>query len=154
MIDIRRAAPADAGPVARLYLASFKAALPQVRLAHADAEVHAWIRDQVVAGAEAWVAADGPAVVGMLVLAPGRVEQLYVAPDRLGEGIGRRLLDLAKARAAGPLELWTFQANDRARRFYERNGFLAVEATDGSGNEEREPDVRYRWPGPAGGTPG
>jgi putative acetyltransferase len=82
----------------------------------------------------------------MLSLRPGWVDQLYVAPGHQGRGIGRRLLDLAKERSEGGLELWTFQVNDRARRFYERNGFAAVELTDGSGNEEREPDVRYRWP--------
>ena len=42
--------------------------------------------------------------------------------------------------------LWTFQVNARARRFYERNGFVAVEFTEGSGNQERQPDVRYEWP--------
>ena len=41
--------------------------------------------------------------------------------------------------------LWTFQKNEGARRFYERHGFDAVELTDGSGNMEREPDVRYAW---------
>ena len=52
----------------------------------------------------------------------------------------------AKARAGGEgLELWTFQVNARARRFYERNDFVEAELTDGSGNEEREPDVRYVW---------
>ena len=41
------------------------------------------------------------------------------------------------------LQLWTFQVNDRARRFYERNGFTIAEMTDGAGNQEREPDIRY-----------
>ena len=60
-------------------------------------------------------------------------------------GIGQRLLDkmLAEAAAGGVLRLWTFQRNAGARRFYERNGFVAVEFTDGNGNEQREPDVRY-----------
>jgi hypothetical protein len=40
-----------------------------------------------------------------------------------------------------------------ARRFYERHGFVAVEHTDGAGNEEREPDVRFLWR-PAGADPG
>ena len=43
------------------------------------------------------------------------------------------------------LTLWTFQRNLRARRFYEANGFVAVRETDGAGNEEKEPDVLYRW---------
>ena len=33
--------------------------------------------------------------------------------------------------------------NTDARRFYERHGFTAVASSDGSDNEEREPDVRY-----------
>jgi hypothetical protein len=46
---------------------------------------------------------------------------------------------------ASGLQLWTFQRNTAARRFYGRLGFVAVEQTDGSRNEEDEPDVRYRW---------
>ena len=50
---------------------------------------------------------------------------------------------LAEAAPLGVLRLWTFQRNAGARRFYERNRFIAVEFGDGSGNEEGEPDVRY-----------
>ncbi len=32
-----------------------------------------------------------------------------------------------------------------ARRFYEARGFRPVRFTDGADNEERWPDVRYRW---------
>jgi GNAT superfamily N-acetyltransferase len=146
VIEVRRAGPGDVGAVAGVYVAAFRAALPAVRLAHTDAEIRAWVRDRVIPATECWVATEGGHVVAMLSLRPGWVDQLYVAPGHQGRGIGRRLLDLAKERSEGGLELWTFQVNDRARRFYERNGFAAVELTDGSGNEEREPDVRYRWP--------
>jgi membrane-anchored protein YejM (alkaline phosphatase superfamily) len=54
-------------------------------------------------------------------------------------------VELAKRRQPSGLQLWTFQVNGTARRFYERHGFLAVESTDGSGNEEGDPDVRYVW---------
>jgi hypothetical protein len=43
----------------------------------------------------------------------------------------------------------TFQSNAGARRFYEREGFVAVEETDGRGNEEGAPDLRCVWPGRA-----
>jgi len=43
------------------------------------------------------------------------------------------------------LKLWTFQRNTNARRFYEKHGFIADRMTDGMGNEEREPDMRYVW---------
>ena len=87
----------------------------------------------------------------MMGVTPGWIDHLYVAPDRLAEGIGGRLLELAMAMSDGYLELWTFQVNDRARHFYERKGFEAVELTDGGGNEEREPDVRYAWSRERGG---
>jgi GNAT superfamily N-acetyltransferase len=144
-VTIRRATVSDAEAIAEVFLASFAAALPAVQRAHTDDDVRAWVRDHVVPDLETWVADDDGRVVAMMVLAPGWVEQLYVAPGRRGEGIGGELLTLAKARADGPLDLWTFQVNAPARAFYERNGFSAVELTDGSGNEEREPDVRYRW---------
>lgn len=47
------------------------------------------------------------------------------------------------------LTLWVFETNVDARRFYRDHGFVEVERTDGSANEERSPDVRYAWPGPA-----
>lgn len=52
---------------------------------------------------------------------------------------------LAKKRHPDGLQLWTFQVNGPAQRFYERHGFIAVERTDGSGDEQHEPDIRYVW---------
>jgi ribosomal protein S18 acetylase RimI-like enzyme len=54
-------------------------------------------------------------------------------------------MKLAKQRRPDGLELYTFQVNDRARRFYERHGFVVAMLGDGSGNEEGQPDVLYRW---------
>ena len=34
-----------------------------------------------------------------------------------------------------------------ARGFYARHGLVALERTDGSGNEERRPDLKMAWPG-------
>jgi GNAT superfamily N-acetyltransferase len=116
-------------------------------LAHTDDEVRGWVRDRLIPTLETWVVVDGERVVALMTLAPGWIEQLYVAPDRLGEGFGGRLVTLAKERQPAGLTLWTFQVNARARRFYERNGFVAVELGDGSTNEEGQPDVRYEWPG-------
>lgn len=131
--------------MADVFLATFHATYPSFPVVHTDDEVRAWIADDVVPTTECWVAVDDTRVIGMMSLTPGWIEHLYIAPERAGEGIGRRFVELAQARSDGRLELWTFQVNDRARRFYERNGFEAVELTDGSGNEEREPDVRYAW---------
>jgi ribosomal protein S18 acetylase RimI-like enzyme len=144
-LDIRRATAADAGGVADVYRASFRAtyAFP---LAHSDDQVRAWLRIVVDSGAtETWIAVHDGRVVGMMVVGPNDLDQLYVAPGHQGRGIGRRLVDLAKAISPAGLTLYTFQVNGRARRFYERNGFTVDGLGDGSTNEERQPDVRYVW---------
>jgi GNAT superfamily N-acetyltransferase len=66
-------------------------------------------------------------------------------PSFQGLGIGDKLLAMAKELRPSGLTLWTFQRNARARQFYEARGFVASEFTDGSRNEEREPDVLYAW---------
>ena len=86
-------------------------------------------------------------MIGIIAFREGWIDQLYVLPKTQGQGVGTALL--AVATSAWPeLMLWTFQRNTGARRFYERHGFVAVEETDGSLNEEKEPDVRYCWRSP------
>ncbi|MYQ33329.1 GNAT family N-acetyltransferase [Streptomyces sp. SID4956] len=116
-----------------------------MRRAHTDDEVRAWIREVVVPGQETWVATVDGSVVAMMTLDGDDLDQLYIHPAWQGRGIGGRLVDMAKGRSPSGLTLWTFQVNEPARRFYERHGFVAEEWTDGSRNEEREPDVRYVW---------
>jgi GNAT superfamily N-acetyltransferase len=141
---MRRAVATDAAAVADIHLAAFHAtyAFP---LAHGDDEVRFWVRDELLRKTETWVAELDGAVVGYLSLGDGWIEHLYVAPGHTGSGIGSRLIELAKERQPAGLQLWTFQVNAGARRFYERHGFTEVERTDGAGNEERQPDIRYAW---------
>ncbi|MBN8832539.1 MAG: GNAT family N-acetyltransferase [Sphingomonadales bacterium] len=87
--------------------------------------------------------ADGR-LLGQVAVGQGWVHHLHVDPHWQGRGIGTALLGAVQERL-DDIQLWTFQANAGARRFYERQGFIAVELTDGADNEEKEPDVRYRW---------
>jgi GNAT superfamily N-acetyltransferase len=91
------------------------------------------------------VALDDDRIVAVLTLDGDDVDQLYVAPELVGQGIGSVLVDLAKDLRPGGLALWTFQTNLRAQAFYRRHGFQEVRRTDGSANEERLPDVRMTW---------
>ena len=43
--------------------------------------------------------------------------------------------------------LWVFEINGPARDFYGRHGFVELERTDGSANEEQSPDIKMVWPG-------
>ncbi|MFF4050971.1 GNAT family N-acetyltransferase [Streptomyces chartreusis] len=144
-VALRRALPTDAGAAADVWLRSFATALPTVVRPRSDDEVRTYFREVVVLLRETWVAEAAGRVVGVMVLDGKVLSQLYLDPDWRGRGIGDRFVDLAKRCRPGGLSLWTFQVNEPAHRFYERHGFVAVEHTDGSGNEEREPDVRYVW---------
>ena len=81
--------------------------------------------------------------LGFLARKGQQIDALYLAPEARGRGLGRALLDEAKA--AGHLGLWTFQANLDARRFYLREGFREVRFTDGAENDEKLPDVWMEW---------
>lgn len=149
-VVLRRAvSPADADAAAGVWLRSFAAALPSVVRPRTDDEVYGYFRHVLVPLHETWVAETeaegGGVVVGVMVLEGEELAQLYLAPEWRGRGLGDRFVALAKERGPGGLSLWTFQVNAPAHRFYERHGFEAVEWTDGGGNEEREPDVRYVW---------
>lgn len=80
-----------------------------------------------------------------MVLDGSDLDQLYLCPDHRGRGLGGRFVDLAKEQRPDGLDLWCFQINGPALRFYARHGFEEVERTDGARNEEREPDVHLRW---------
>ena len=89
--------------------------------------------------------ADGR-VVGFIARQGSDVQALYVARPWRGRGIGKALLDHAKAGAGeGRLTLWTFQASQAARRFYRREGFAETRLTGGAGNDEGLPDVQMSW---------
>lgn len=145
-LRIRRAEPPDAGAIADILVGSREANPDTIpAMVHTRPEVLEWVSSVVVPHREGWVACTGEVIVGVLVLHEHMIDQLYVLPSRTGQGIGAALVAHAKRLRPDRLELWTFQSNLRARRFYARHGFTEVELTDGSGNEERAPDVRLRW---------
>ncbi|MFB7649450.1 GNAT family N-acetyltransferase [Streptomyces sp. NPDC056084] len=148
-IVLRRAESADASPAAEVWLRSFNAALPSVHCAHSPDDIRDWFARVLVPHDETWVAVQDARVLGLMVLRGPELKQLYLDPDWRGQGLGDRFMALAKQQQPGGLSLWTFQVNAPARRFYERHGFRETERTDGSGNDEREPDVRYCWQPPA-----
>jgi GNAT superfamily N-acetyltransferase len=146
-IEVRRAAPAESDRVADLMWrvreqSAVRGSIPPSE--HPLMDMRTWMSRLMRTGDhDVWVALDQRRFVGVLVLSePDWLEHLYVDETHTGRGLGSRLVALAKAELGGPVQLWTFQSNTGARRFYERHGFVAVEETDGD-NEEGEPDVRY-----------
>ena len=140
----RRAEPRDAKAVAEVFLAAH-AEMTYLPELHTAEETRGWIGDVVLHNLEVWVAEDGDRVVGFAALGEDLLEHLYVHPEAQGRGVGTALLALSKERRPGGLQLWVFQRNTGARRFYERHGFIVAQLTDGRSNEESEPDVLYKW---------
>jgi GNAT superfamily N-acetyltransferase len=140
----RRARPDEALVVADLWLVSRRASIPQIPpYVHSDDEVRAWFQQVVIPSQDVWVTEMGEQLVALMALGDKWIEQLYVHPAWSNRGLGTDLLQIAK-RGCPSLDLWTFQSNAGAMRFYERNGFVSVAMTDGD-NEEGAPDIRYHW---------
>ena len=88
---------------------------------------------------------DDGEVLGFAVCTPTFLDGIYVRPDLKGQGLGSLLLDVVEATHPDGYELWVFESNAGARRLYERRGLVEVERTDGSGNEEKAPDIKMAW---------
>jgi GNAT superfamily N-acetyltransferase len=107
---------------------------------------------------EIWVATDdGDTAVGFVSVGSprdadpgpgeGELRAIYLAPEVVGQGVGRALLACGEAALArlgyAVATLWVFEANARARRFYERNGWIE-QLGSGPGPWGWAPSVRYR----------
>ena len=143
MISIRPAHPEDAEAIGRLFAASRRVLtfLPEL---HTVEEDLAYIRDVVMTEQMVTVALRDGVIVGFVAETPGWIHHFYMDPGQMRSGIGSVLMGIPKGRNRS-LELWCFRDNQAGRAFYEKHGFVAVETTDGSNNEAKAPDIRYRW---------
>lgn len=117
-----------------------EAAHPFLSEAFFEAERHQ-IAHEWLPMSETQVYVVGGRVVGFLSLVDNEVGGLFVHPDFQRQGIGRALMD--SARAARPyLELTVFEANSQGRRFYEAYGFREVERV--AEGVEGHPELRLR----------
>lgn len=142
--NIRLANFADAEAITEVMTASRNVALPYLPNLHSREKIQHWIEATVLNNSTVWIAEVNNKTVGFLALAGDELDHLYVHPDFWSKGIGSQLLALAKEQSP-KLKLFTFQRNDRSRKFYEHHGFKLIELSDGSANEEREPDALYEW---------
>jgi GNAT superfamily N-acetyltransferase len=127
-IDVRPAAPADALAVTELVDAAYRGYVPRIgkRPAPMDADYAGLIDAGLV-----WVAESDAAILGVLVLVVHSdhllLENIAVAPDGQGRGVGSLLMQTAErhARDAGVPEvrLYTHEAMTENHAYYTRRGF-------------------------------
>ena len=135
---IRRATPDDVEEIVAIFEPSF-GTLDFLPTLHTHEEHLAWFERRLRED-EGYILGRGFAV-----LQDDWLTYLYVHPEAIGTGIGHALFEHVTTLRPDGIQFWVFQQNERARRFYESHGAVAVEFTDGSANEERTPDVRYEW---------
>ena len=141
---LRPVEPGDTEAVGDVFLAAL-AGMTYLPELYTEEETRAFIRDLLLPHNEVWVADEGGRVIGFVGFGDDSVRHLWVLPEKQNRGVGTALLELAKERRPEGLQLWVFQRNVGARRFYEQHGFTLVKLTDGSRNEESEPDALYSW---------
>jgi chorismate mutase/GNAT superfamily N-acetyltransferase len=150
---LRPAVPDDLPAVARLYLSARRAAAEagaMPRLVHSEEAVETHVVGLDLADParrEIWLAEGESGLLGWAQVAGDWLDGLYVDPAAQRRGVGATLLDVAKSLRPQGFGLWVFACNRPARSFYARHGLEELEQTDGSANEEGEPDIRMVWPG-------
>lgn len=95
-----------------------------------------------------WPVADsGHEILGFVAIRPrdGILAELFLSPRCIGGGIGKALLDHAKAAMPGGFTLLTTSENSRARHFYEREGLIALR--DQPHPRSGHPVTFYEWVG-------
>ncbi len=143
-LTCRQATHDDADAIARVFSPSLRL-LSFLPILHTVEEDRWFIEHVILKECDVTVAESDDRIVSFLARQDQEIRMLYTRTDCLGKGAGAQLIECAKTCGVTALELWCFQANVRARRFYEARGFRAIKFTDGAHNEEQTPDVRYRW---------
>lgn len=89
-----------------------------------------------------WVCVSDGDVVGFCAREDDNIGGLYLAKTARGQGVGKHLLNLAKEDRDW-ITVWAYALNDRARKFYRREGCLEIsrEIDERYGLE----DVEHRW---------
>jgi chorismate mutase/ribosomal protein S18 acetylase RimI-like enzyme len=112
-----------------------------------EAQVRAWIDGVLDDDKSLWVAERDGELLGFVVVRRAWLFLLFVHPGRPARGVGAALMELVKALQPHGFGLRVHVANERARSFYRRHGFIELETTDGSSYPDQSPDVKMAWLG-------
>lgn len=63
-------------------------------------------------------------VCGLLAWEGSELQAIHSLPESWGSGLGAAMLGSALSQMPRPVTLWAFKENKRARRFYEKHGFV------------------------------
>ena len=145
MIKIIKAKEEDMPEVARLFRTARESQLPYLPTLHTPQEDVSFFREKVLSRQTVYILReDGIKLVGFIAFDSDWSHHLYLLPELTGHGLGTQLMKFAK-KDSKHLQLWVFKRNERAINFYQKHKFKITKETDGSANEENEPDVLMEW---------
>ena len=162
-MNVRPARPEDARRLGEIHVETWRATypgvMPQELLDSLSVDAREqlwkeWIPNPEVA---VFVAESAGEVVGFVSIGPcltvpelGELYAIYVVPEAHGKGAGPALMEAAVASLGERWDeaiLWVATENPRARRFYEREGWITDgERVESFGGAE-VPETRYRRSG-------
>ena len=125
---IREMRAEDLAETLDMWVAAWQAVYPAIDFAAR----RGWTSDRIAelerSGSISLVALLEDRIVGVMVLNPdtGYLDQLVVATQWQGHGIGDTLLAKARHLAPAGIALHVNQDNERAIRFYEKHGFMTT----------------------------
>lgn len=96
---------------------------------------------------DTWVFEDDAGIAGFIATGGHNVEMLFIDPDRRGQGIGRQLLDHARARH-DTLTVDVNEQNPQAVGFYLHYGFIQVARSPLDGEGKPFPLLHMALPTP------
>ena len=129
MIEIRTARASDIATLRWIFIAASLSNVGDRDQLLANPDVLVWPPGGVDEGRTRVAVAPDGSVVGFTTLAPSddvvEIEDLFVHPDWMGQGIGRTLVSdvVATADASGARSV-EVTANEHARGFYDKLGFV------------------------------
>ncbi len=141
-LSLRPARPTDAGATGMI-LTQYHADTAWLPKLYSAAETIGFCGAMIDRG---WVtvAVGAQGAIGFIARDEQEICALYVSARARGSGVGRYLLNDAKARC-DRLWLRVFQANTGARKFYACSGFGEFACAAATGNDENLPEVSYVW---------
>ena len=123
---IRPARPNEYDEIARVWMNGFCSTGLEAPSNFLLATLRARVPLEVEKGWSLFVADDDGAIAAMLAMhLPKRyLDQLFVAPEYQGRSLGRTLLAFTREHLPDEIELRCIRENEKAWRWYEREGFI------------------------------
>jgi len=145
MQTIRPYTTSDIEAVVKLWWETWHQTFPEIKHPQSYSAWKARFQDDLAIRGNIWVAGVETCIVGFMVVMEEEKElsQLFVDLHYQNQGIGKALLEKAKAICPQGLRLTTLQSNTKACLFYEKHGFKPGKLSKNKINGQ--PNIEYRW---------